>query len=58
MLHLKEIFMICVAENLWAKVAQKTFRGSLSKFGQNPSQKFACSYTDDEKAPPPLLPLF
>ena len=27
-----------VGENFWAKLAQKTFRASLGKFGQNPSR--------------------
>jgi len=43
-----------------AKVAQKNFSG---KFGEIRTKsfahrKFACSYTYDEKVPPPQLPLF
>jgi len=32
--HTKKVLMIFVGENLHAKVAQKTFAGSLEKFGQ------------------------
>jgi len=61
-LHQKEVFMIFVGKNLEAKIAQKkqTYRASLGKFRAKSfvPQIFACSYTYDEKAPLPSLPLF
>jgi len=56
----KKVFIIFVGDNLSAKIAHKRFGqvwGNSDKIPSHP-QKFACSYTYDEKAPPsPLLPL-
>jgi len=55
----KGVHDLC-GKKILGKIAQKTFRASLGKFGQNSFalQKFACSYTYDEKALPPPLPPF
>ena len=48
----------------WEKICRqklhKNLSGNLGKFGQKPfaPQKFACSYTYDENAPPPSLTPF
>jgi len=56
----KKVFMIFVGENLWEKLPKKLFGQVWGNSGKNPShsQKFACSYTYDEKTPQPPLPLF
>jgi len=48
-LHQKDIFMIFVGENVQAKVAQKTFRVSLVKLGQN------LSHPKNLPAPTPMM---
>jgi len=55
----KDLHDLC-GRKFVGKIAQKTFRASLGKFGKKcfVPQKFSCSCTYDERAPPPPLPPF